>query len=224
MSLLVATQIIAVATAVLAGFAIVTAGFAIAAFVKQREEVATLKQEAKDQNDLTAQQGKLLTVQAEQLDVQRQQLDDQRKINKKQAEVAGLQAEELRESLDQRMREAAERRRAQASRVFLTQEQDARGMDFGRPSEPPALVASIHNSSDQPIYGVEVLWRRGSASWGEPNPEPLPPVLPGVVAKATRQFPEDTNFDVSGAIVRFTDAAGVRWMRRPDGKLIEHDP
>jgi hypothetical protein len=27
--------------------------------------------------------------------------------------------------------------------------------------------------------------------------------------------------DVSGTILRFRDAAGVKWMRRPDGGLVE---
>src|SRR5260221_13834131 len=94
MSLIAATQITAIATAVLAAFAIVTAWYARRAFREQSEEVRTLKKQLKDQQDLTA----------------------------KQTPVLELQAEELRESLDERKREAANQRRAQASMVFVWQE------------------------------------------------------------------------------------------------------
>ena len=79
-------------------FAIVTAIYAIRAFRKQPEEVSD---------------------QAEMLRVQAGQLGEQRKVNAEQIRVLGLQAAELRESLEERQREAAERRRAQASRVFI---------------------------------------------------------------------------------------------------------
>jgi hypothetical protein len=95
MSLLVATQITAVATAVLAAFAIITAGFAFLAFRKQSAEVATLQQQVKDQQDVTA----------------------------KQTPVLELHAKELQASLDQRKLEAAVQRRAQASQVFIRMEQ-----------------------------------------------------------------------------------------------------
>ena len=36
-----------------------------------------------------------------------------------------------------------------------------------------------------------------------------------------REFPVGFNPDISGAVVRFTDASGVRWLRRPDGYLNE---
>jgi hypothetical protein len=77
------------------------------------------------------------------------------------------------------------------------------------------------NSSDQPVYDVEFYWRRGSASHGEPNPEPLGILMPGEREEKSRDFPSETNMAVSGAILRFRDAAGVRWIRRPDGGLSE---
>jgi hypothetical protein len=45
--------------------------------------------------------------------------------------------------------------------------------------------------------------------------------MPGDNATASRKFPPDSNMDVGGAVLRFRDAAGVVWMRRPDGGLIE---
>jgi hypothetical protein len=79
----------------------------------------------------------------------------------------------------------------------------------------------VKNSSDQPIYEAELRWHRGSAGYGEPNPEPLGTIMPGVEVSRMRDFPPGTNMAVSGAVLRFSDAAGVRWLRRPDGYLNE---
>jgi len=82
---------------------------------------------------------------------------------------------------------------------------------------------TVVNSSSQPVYDAELYWRRGSAGWGDPNPEPLGMILPGAAVERARSFPNDTNMNVSGAILRFTAAAGVRWIRRPDGYLGEQE-
>ena len=213
-------EITAIATAVLAVFAIVTAFFARQAFRKQSQEVRAIERQVKDQHELTRQQAELLKVQSGQLELQRQLLDDQRKASTDQAKVLKLQADELRESLAARQRAAEEQRKAQASKVFIV---EAEGLSRP-PSGPPAIpfvVARAVNSSDQPVYDVEFYWRRGSASHGEPNPEPLGILLPGEQEEKSRDFPSDTNMAISGAILRFRDAAGVRWIRRTDGGLIE---
>ena len=46
--------------------------------------------------------------------------------------------------------------------------------------------------------------------------------MPGDRPARSRTFPPDTNMDVSGAVLRFADAAGIKWVRRPDGYLGEH--
>jgi hypothetical protein len=153
----------------------------------------------------------------------------QQEINRQQAAVLELQAKDLAESLAERQQDREQRRQAQAARVFILQEvipPESRVANVyveTKDGEPlrPLVAARVHNKSDQPIYDAEVLWRRGSASWGEPNPEPLPVIMPDSEVQTSREFPEDTNFDRSGAIVRFRDAAGVRWVRRPDGVLSE---
>jgi hypothetical protein len=225
MSQLVAAQVTAVATAVLAGFAIITAVFAIAAFFKQREEVRTLQQEAKDQQALTEQQGELLKVQAGQLDVQQQRLDDQRKINEQQAEVAALQAQELRESLDERRREAAELRRAQASRVFIHEERldaDPRvsPAELSARGERPqaAVVAYVMNTSQQPVYNVTISWHLGTAPKGQHY---LMPLMPGAEDKDIKLVPPGADPKMFGAVAFFRDAAGVTWRARPDGQIDE---
>jgi hypothetical protein len=195
----VPTWITAVGTAILAVFAIVTAIYAVRAFRKQSKEVSD---------------------QAEMLRVQSDQLGEQRKINAEQTEVLSLQASELRESLDERKREAVERRQAQASRVFIWEE---RGMSM--PVNVPHFpVVTVHvvNSSDQPVYDAELVWRCGSDLYGSPNPQPLPTIMPGGPFVSTgRDFPPDTSPDACGAVLRFRDASGVKWMRRPDGGLTE---
>ena len=45
--------------------------------------------------------------------------------------------------------------------------------------------------------------------------------MPGEREEKSRDFPGETNMAVSGAILRFRDSAGVRWIRRPDGRLRE---
>jgi len=98
MSVDLSGEIAAIATAVLAVFAIITAWYARRAFLKQSQEVRD---------------------QAEMLRIQAEQFAEQRKINERQTEVLALQAADLRESLEERKRDALERRRAQASQVFI---------------------------------------------------------------------------------------------------------
>jgi hypothetical protein len=212
----------AIGTLVLAAFAIVTAWYARKAFREQSREVAAIEQQVKDEQEVTRQQAELLRVQTGQLEVLRAQLDDQRSASAKQAEVLELQAAELRESLDERKRDARERRSAQAARVFIEE------MRHPYISNPAVITggtayvkATIKNSSPDPVYGGELRWHLGSAPYGDPNPEPLGVIMPGTEVAKTRSFPRDANLDVCGAVLTFRDAAGTKWLRRPDGGLGE---
>lgn len=225
MSLLTATQLTAIATTVLAAFAVVTAVFAYLAFRSQSAEVTTLEQQAKSQAEL-------LEVQSAQLDAQHDQLHEQQRLNVKQTEVLGLQVRELQEVLAERKLQAEVQRRAQASKVFLWEEHldgdprertQVRVYQDGEPIAKLFALAHVVNSSDQPVYDAKLRWRRGSSSWGEPNPEPLPTVMPGMEVTGIREFPPDTDMAVSGAALGFRDAAGVTWLRRGDGELMEWD-
>jgi hypothetical protein len=155
MSLIFATQLTALATAVLAVFAIVTAFYARRAFLKQSQEVRAIEQQVQDAQELARQQGNLLNVQSGQLELQRQQFAEQRKLNERQTEVLTLQAAELRESLEERKREAVERRNAQASQVHLALKVVAKSRDGG-----PEIEATVVNASErqQPIYDVKLYW------------------------------------------------------------------
>ena len=137
--------------------------------------------------------------------------------------MLALQALDLQASLDECKREALERRQVQAAQVFVTQAAQAHVLHAGeRPApQPPVLVAHVENSSDQPIYDVKAAWHLGSKPWGHPNPELLPTVLPQKTVDTTREFPLGTDQRTSGAVIRFRDASGIRWQRRPDGELTE---
>jgi hypothetical protein len=235
MSLIGATVFVAIATAVLAAGAIVTAIYAIRAFGKQSQEVSAIERQVRDQQELTRQQGELLSLQSQQLTVQRMQLDyqqvainDQMQANTRQAEVAELQMSELRESLSERKREAELRHRAQAARVFISETHhrpgerpELRQPATNAPIRKPAVRAYVKNSSEQPVYDTGLRWHRGPAGYGEPNPQYLGTLMPGEETWAVREFPDDTNLAVSGAVLTFRDAAGITWMRRPDGGLTE---
>ena len=220
----------AAGTVVLAVFAIVTSWYARRAFLKQSQEVAAIERQVADEQELTRQQGELITIQTGQLEALRGQLEEQRKASGAQAEVLGLQAAELRESLAERTRQAEQARSAQATRVFLTEEPsigrsrrgaEAYGEFIGVGPRPPSVTATAHNTSDQPIYDVELYWRRGSADYGDPNPELVGTLLPGDTHTSRRDFPPGTNMEVSGAVLRFRDASGTKWTRQPDGYLGE---
>jgi hypothetical protein len=220
----------AIGTVVLAVFAIVTARYARNAFREQSREVAAIEQQVKDGQEVTRQQAELLKLQSEQLELQRRQLEDQQATNAEQAKVLRLQAVELQESLDERKRQAEREHSYQARLVFLTEEpfggrssgQTAGGIR-GIGTRSPSVTATAHNTSDQPVYDAEFRWHLGSAGHGEPNPEPIGTLLPGAAHTSKRDFPPGTNLQVSGAVLRFRDAAGTVWMRRPDGGLTEQE-
>ena len=76
-------------------------------------------------------------------------------------------------------------------------------------------------AATDPSTRPSLRWHAGSENYGDPNPEPLGTIMPGAGITAARDFPHDTNMAVSGAVLRFRDAAGITWIRRPDGGLTE---
>src|SRR6516225_2449889 len=122
-------EVTAIATAVLAAFAFVTAILAGLAFWKQSREVRD--------------QAKMLNLESE-------ELAEQRKLNAEQAKVFELQASDLRESLEERRREAAERHQAQARLIAAT---------FGGGTDlrgPGRTEIELINGSLEPVYRLVV--------------------------------------------------------------------
>src|SRR5215471_16488435 len=176
--------------------AVITAIFAIKAFGKQSEEVKTLDKHARDLQEVTRQQGELLKIQSGQLDLQRQLAEDQRAVSARQTDVLELQAHELKAPIDQREREAEERHRAQAVRVFMWEERfdhdpavDQATLSAGGERSSPVVVAHVRNPSDQPIYDVGFNWHRGAAP--HRHGEAMRPVMPRDDAYATCPVPDD---------------------------------
>lgn len=136
-----ATLLSAVATVVLAAFAVVTAWYARKAFRKQSEEVAAIERQVKDGQEIAKQQAALLEVQSEQLELQRRQFE----------------------------RQDEERRRAQASHVFVWTERgiDERFPDATAAGEHDTVAVNVSNTSKQPVYEVAICWRTGTALWGD---------------------------------------------------------
>src|SRR5689334_17541560 len=105
-------------------------------------------------------QAQEVSDEAKMLKVQSEQLAEMRKVSESQIEVLSLQADDLRESLAERERDASERHRAQAARVFLTEERSAglRDSDISPGviaiPRPPSVEATVHNTSEQPVYDV----------------------------------------------------------------------
>jgi hypothetical protein len=203
MSLIFATQLTAVATAVLAVFAIVTAVFALLAFRKQSREVGAIEKQVTDQETLTKQQAELLEIQGRQLDLQQKQFDQQ----------------------------AGERRRAQASRVFMWTEfgvypRATKAQRASGDGQLEAVTVHIKNTSEQPVYDVVIGWHKGTAPWGEPDE--IPGLLPDEQEDRTHTLdpglPSTVDRTLFGAALRFRDAAGAHWLLRPGGQLTEEQP
>ncbi len=192
MSLIFATQFAAIAAA---ASAIATAGLLIGAMVTARYAIKAFR-------------------------TQSDQLTEQRKINQQQTEVLALQAAELRESLDERKREAIERRNAQAAQVHLVLKMVARSRDGG-----PEIEATIVNASErqQPIYNVKLYWHLGRDGYGMPNPELLGTVLNWEKESRRREFPRGADPADCGAVLAFRDAFGVHWVKTPDGGAMHAD-
>jgi hypothetical protein len=220
------------ATVALAGGAGVTVAYARAAFKKQTEEVGALQREAIEQQRAIEQQGKLLTVQSDQLEVQRKQLAAQQEVNEEQLRVLKLQADEFQAVFEQREREATERHRAQAVRVFMWEERfehdprvDQDMTDTGI-NAPYTVKAWVKNQSDLPVYEVITSWHLDSLPKG--TTPVTPALMPGLDTYCFMQLPDDfpENGDKTnlGAVAFFRDAAGTYWRSRPDGKLDEIPP
>jgi hypothetical protein len=167
----------------------------------------------------------MLEVQSDQLAILRDQFVEQRKVNEKEAGVLELQARELQESLRQR-------RRAQAAQIFIEVEElpsnpseNAEPDDPELDEKPRHFAATVHNTSSQPVYFLELRWMVG------PTPGVFEPVIPrlspGMTKRYERALALETYerhalfFGDKGPELRFRDAAGVRWLARQDGRLGE---
>lgn len=190
------TWITAIATVGLLVGAIVTAIYAIRAFREQSREVRD---------------------QAEMLRIQSEQLAEQRTINAQQTKVLELQATELQESLDQRQREARERRSAQASQVFLWEERTIVNAIGKLPEH--TVTAYVRNTSEQPVYDVLFSWHADDAPLAQNRRGK--PLMPHEADFDSAPVPSGVDPEKFGATVIFRDRAKHWWRAGPDGQFDE---
>jgi len=142
-----------------------------------------------------------------------------RKAFREQSKEVGL--------LQQQVEQAnQERRREQASRVFIWQERhsdihpgQAEVAAGGTRGE--RVTVHVKNSSEQPVYDPELRWYLGTDPAPGINSEPLSMLLPGEDDKRSRPILLGASPSQFGATLRFRDANAVRWNRYPDGQLFE---
>lgn len=84
------------------------------------------------------------------------------------------------------------------------------------------MIAHIKNTSEQPVYELELTWHQGAALRG--SVKALGVLLPAAQQNLQRELAE--NFSPAsrerfGVTLRFRDAAGVRWTVDQDGNIDE---
>jgi hypothetical protein len=127
----------------------------------------------------------------------------------------------------QEERAAEERRRGQAARVYLTEVTtpgfaaipDSVQTPGGRAARRHALVVSVHNTSEQPIYDLRIHWVDWAAKVQAGVEDKRDTLGPGNTTEADRELPDNVTVGQFRAIAYFRDAAGLRWTLTADGKL-----
>ncbi len=124
------------------------------------------------------------------------------------------QAKEVGILLEQRKREALERHRAQATRVFI-----------GAPHQTAAITPYVMNASDFPVYDVQ-LWYPDPHDRSNPGePDNLGVILPrekiGRSEHYVGPYFGDSDYAVLQTVLTFRDAAGVRWIRARGADIEE---
>jgi hypothetical protein len=236
------------ATIALAVLAVVTAIMAVLAYRSQNKQLQNLETQAAEQHAVNIRQIEVLDAQltelqeapkirerevderrlAQEREAQKQERAEQRQAEEQQR-VEEREAEERRQTEEREVREAAAQRRAQAEKVFLTEDR----LDYdpaisqaeraAGTAVSPVIVAKARNDSDGPVYELALTWHKGSAPWGEF--EKRSSLAPGARWSSTRALPADlpsyVDPEVYGAVLWFRDSARVWWRRRPDGSIDE---
>ncbi len=114
------------------------------------------------------------------------------------------QSQEVGLLLEQNKRDTDERRRAQASRIFI-----------GAPPDEGLLVHPYaRNASDFPVYNAQVWYNEPSRITG---PDDLGVIMPGETRYAPSSFRHDDA--LKHTFLLFRDAEGIDWIRTPTGQF-----
>jgi hypothetical protein len=133
-----------------------------------------------------------------------------------------LQAQEVRILKQDHDREVNDRRGAQASAVFMWENRPIMPSSSGGGTYP--VNAAVKNASDKPIYDLYFIWNWNGVIHQRYQRSAEGLLMPGEEAKASYNAPNLKMRDSYGAYVIFRDTAGVIWLRKPDGYLIELTP
>lgn len=135
----------------------------------------------------------------------------------------GEQAREVAILVEEHERDVAERRKAQASKVFIwTETTDEPLIDGIQRQITPAfaIIAHLKNTSQQPVYDIHIVWRLRNEAWDQPD-FIGPVLLPGDQADRFRiinpNYPGHENRALFGAVAHLRDAVGWHWRANPDG-------
>jgi hypothetical protein len=136
-----------------------------------------------------------------------------------QAEMLRLQADEFRQLSADRERESFERRRAQASQVYMWETTAA---DSG---SRMYFTPNVRNTSQQPVYDL-TFYACGGSDWNraESKLSVWPSTLmPGGELKFDFEVSgfEESRFSRNSGEVTFRDRSGVFWRTNPNGDLEE---
>lgn len=141
------------------------------------------------------------------------------------------QSKEVRILQKETERDIQQRRRSQASRVFIHQEaapaehdpqMAAAQMDAAIRScdETTTLIAArLSNTSKQPVYDIAIRWSIGGAPLGGPHVEPY--LMPSEELLCTQGWTPSAGITGLAVKVEFSDAVGVRWRATDRGELAE---
>ena len=150
---------------------------------------------------------------------------------RKQSEEVRLLKDDAEVQAGERRREAEERRRAQAARIYVVREYlPGPGVTIGNPTlvrhgSPLTVAATVHNSGGQPIYDVRVHWVDVGAGVQAGCEDLLGTIGPGEQHQSQRGAPGGFVIpDNFVPVAYFRDAAGLRWTLTPAGQLEQADP
>jgi hypothetical protein len=141
------------------------------------------------------------------------------------------QSKEVRLLQKETERDIQQRRRSQASRVFIYQEaapaehdpqMAAAQMDAAirsRDETTTLIAARLSNTSKQPVYDIAIRWGIGGAPLGGPHVEPY--LMPGKELLCTQSWTPSAGITGLAVKLEFSDAAGVRWRVTDRGELAE---
>lgn len=73
------------------------------------------------------------------------------------------------------------------------------------------------NASEFPVYDARIRYLQGG---GLTSPELLGNIMPGTQKQVRKNGRRDA---VATAVLTFRDAAGISWIRMPDGSVTEQD-